>query len=187
MYRHHWVYRPGHPDYAHAWPTILADSRRIIEAVRRSGIVIAGPDGYRRPLLDTGQGLALNGDATSDLDGEPFHLSAPLPLAPDRRAWTAGCTTSRKPYDLAVAAILLRCTLLLPQAFAVASDGTWDAEWADGATPGTTAPRLGARTVIADLFDVRPPASPLRTSVAELHPAPGTLGPADTGRPRTGG
>lgn len=98
---------------------------------------------------------------------------------------TASCTTSRKPYDLAVSAILLRCTLLLPQAFAVASDGAWDAEWAHGATPGTTAPRLGARTVIANLFDVRPPASPLRTSVAELHPTPGTPGPAETGCRRT--
>lgn len=183
MYRHHWVYRPGHPDYAHAWPVILADSRRMIEAVRRAGIVIAGPDGYRRPLLDTREGLALNGDATSDLAGEPFHLPAPLPLAPDRQAVTVGCTTNRKPYDLAVSAILLRCTLLLPQTFAVASDGAWDAEWAHGATPGTTAPRL----VIADLFDVRPPASPLGTSASDLHPDPGAPGPADTGRPRTDG
>lgn len=176
MYRHHWAYQPSHPDYAHAWPTILADSRRIIEAVRHAGIVIAGPDGYRRPTLDPEEGLALNGDATTDLAGEAFQLIAPLPVLPQGRPTaTAFCTTGRKPYDLAVSAILLRCALLLPQSFAIASDeGAWDREWAHGATPGTTAPPVGARTVIADLFDLRPSNNPLRATVAGVRFATGT-------------
>ena len=169
MYRHYWAYQPSHPGYAHAWPTILADSRRIIEAVRRAGIVIAGPDGYRRPTLDPGEDFALNGDATTDLDGEAFQLLGPLPVLPQGRPTaTAFCTTGRKPYDLAVSAILLRCALLLPRAFAMASDGAWDREWAHGATLGAAAPPLGARAVIADLFDLRPQDSPLRTTVAGI-------------------
>jgi hypothetical protein len=169
MYRHRWAYQPNHPGYAHAWPTILADSRRIIEAVRRAGIVVAGPDGYRRPVLDGREGLDLNGDATSDLAGEAFQLLAPLPVLPQGRPTvTAFCTTGARPYDLAVSTILLRCALLIPHAFAVASDGSWDREWVHGATLGGTAPRLGARAVIADLFGVRPRANPLRATVTDI-------------------
>jgi len=67
-----------------------------------------------------------------------------------------------------VSAVLLRCTLLLPYAFAIASDGAWDREWADGATLGAATPRLGARPLVADLFETAPGGSPLRGSVAGI-------------------
>ena len=152
MYTHYWVYLPSHPRYAQAWPTILADTRSIIEQVRHAGIVIAGPDGYRRPTLDPAEGIGFNGDATSDLDGAAFHLLAPLPAHLQAiPAAGSSCTTRRKPYDLAVTAVLLRCRLLLPDVFHVRSDGGWDVEWARGVTTGT-APGIGARRLIADLF-----------------------------------
>ena len=107
--------------------------------------------------------------------GEAFQLLAPLPVLPQGQPTaTAFCTTGRKPYDLAVSAILLRCALLLPQAFAISSDGAWDREWAYGATPGAAAPPLGARAVIADLFDLRPPDNPLRVTVADVRFDTGT-------------
>ena len=177
MYRHHWAYQPSHSDYAHAWPTILADSRRIIERVRHAGIVIAGPDGYRRPLLDATDAVSFNGDASTDLAGDTFTLLAPLPNHPQGMpVATASCATNRKPYDLAVSTVLLRCVLLLPQVFLLASDGAWDREWAYGATPGTTAPPLGARAVIASLFDLRPPDDPLRATVAGVRFTTGSPG-----------
>jgi len=93
-----WAYQPSHSAYAQAWPTILADTRRIIDRVRQAGIVIAGPDGYRRPVLDAGEGIELNGDATSDLNGEPFQLLAPLPtVGTGTPTATAFCKTGRKP------------------------------------------------------------------------------------------
>ena len=72
-YTHYWSVQRSHPDYATAWPTLIDDTRRIIDAVRATGVVIAGPDGYRRPILDPAHGIALNGDATTDLDYEALH------------------------------------------------------------------------------------------------------------------
>ena len=77
MSTHAWAYQPSHPAYRTAWPTILTDTRRIIEHVRRLGIVIAGPNGRRAPVLDPAEGLEFNGDATTDLAGGSFVLLAP--------------------------------------------------------------------------------------------------------------
>jgi hypothetical protein len=168
MYTHYWVYLPGHPRYIQAWPTILDDTRRIIAQVREAGIVIAGPDGYRRPTLDPADGIGFNGDATSDLDGAPFHLLAPLPAHPHGiPAAGAFCATRRKPYDLAVAAVLLRCRLLLPDVFGIRSDGAWDVEWARGATTGTAAGAagIGARRLVADLFGEVPDTDPVHSTL----------------------
>jgi hypothetical protein len=188
MYTHRWAYQPSHPAYREAWPTILHDARRIIDHIHGSGIVLAGPDGLRTPILDPVEGIAFNGDATRSLHGDPFHLLAPLPSHPRGiPTATAHCTTSRRPYDLAVAAVLLRCALLLPDAFAVASDGRWDQEWAHGSPAWPAAAiRLGARQVIADLFDVEPENNPLRGSLTGVRfTAPATPPKADRPPART--
>ncbi len=173
MSTHSWAYQPSHPAYRTAWPTILHDTRR-----RQYGIVIAGADGRRSPTLDIGEDIEFNGDATTDLAGSPFALLAPLPSHPrGRPTATASCTTNRKPYALAVTAVLLHCTLLAPQAFAVASDETWD-QWALGCPAWPAAARRQSpRRVVADLFGDQPAESPLRDStypveVASLTPAP---------------
>jgi len=169
-YTHYWAYQPSHPAYATAWPTIIADSRAIIDRVRQAGIVIAGPDGHRRPILDPTDGIGFNGDATSDLDGDPFQLLAPLPaIRSGTPTATAFCKTGRKPYDLAVTSVLLRVALLLPDAFAVASDGRWNGEWAHGVTQFHHDPAwLGARMVVAELFGTAPVDSPLRDTLAGI-------------------
>jgi hypothetical protein len=167
MSTHSWAYQPSHPAYRTAWPTILADTRRIIEHVRRLGIVIAGPDGRRAPVLDLAEGIEFNGDATTDLAGGSFVLLAPLPSHPrGLPTANASCTTRSKPYDLAVTAVLLRTTLLVPEAFAVASDALWHGEWTNGSPLWPAAAiRHSARRVVADLFDTRPVASPLHESI----------------------
>ena len=165
-YTHHWSIPLAHPDYAKAWPGIIDDTRRIIDAVRATGVVIAGPDGYRRPILDTTQGIAFNGDATTDLDYETFVIAPPVPA--DRPRTFGFCKTGRRPYDLAVATVLLRCRLLLPEVFLIRSTGDWEREWAHGVTPslpGAAGRALGARRLVADLFGAVPRTNP-------LHPTP---------------
>jgi hypothetical protein len=150
-YSHYWSVPPGDPRYAAKWPGIVEDTRRIVAAVRDMGVVIAGPDGRRRPVLDPAGGIAFNGDATTDLDYETFALAAPGFGGPPRPEF---CKTGRRPYDLAVAAVLLRCHLLLPGVFLIGSDGDWEREWWGGAIPDTAGPTagIGARRLLADLF-----------------------------------
>lgn len=54
------------------------------------------------------------------------HSCSPPP-APTRQWWF--CKTDGQPYDLAVTATLLRCHLLLPEAFLITSEGDWTADW----------------------------------------------------------
>jgi|SRR6266542_4392752 len=156
---------------------MLADTRRIIDQVRGLGIVIAGPDGRRAPVLDPGEDMGLNGDASTDLAGEPFILLAPLPEHPrGHPTATASITTNRKPYDLAVTAVLLRAALLIPEAFAVASDASW-AQWGNGSPSWPPAVlRYSPRRIVAELFDACPVASPLREGILAVRfaspPAP---------------
>jgi len=178
-YAHRYAYLPGHPAYRAAWPTIVADTRRIFDHVRTAGIVLAGPDGLREPVCDPHEDIAFNGDATRSLHGDPMQLLAPLPRHPRGiPIATAFCTTGRRPYDLGVAAVLLRCVLLVPEAFAVASDGRWEVEWAYGAHQPLAGPRTGARRLVADLFDLDPTDSPLREHLTGVRFAAPTTGQA---------
>ncbi|MEV4199385.1 hypothetical protein [Micromonospora globbae] len=158
-YTHYWSVPLSHRDYATAWPTLIDDTRRIIGAVRATGVVIAGPDGYRRPVLDPAAGIEFNGDATTDLDYEAFVLQPPSLRPGYTRAF---CKTGRRPYDLAVAAVLLRARLLLPDVFLIRSDGSWDGEWAHGVLPGIPGAghAVAPRQLVADLFGPVPQRSP---------------------------
>ncbi len=80
-YSHYWDALTTHPAYATAWPVIVADTRTIVAAVSAAGILIAGPDGLRAPVMDT-TGIAVNGDAGSSLACAPFILEAPGPSPP---------------------------------------------------------------------------------------------------------
>ncbi|MET8149119.1 hypothetical protein ACIBSW_39695 [Actinoplanes sp. NPDC049668] len=161
-YTHYWSVPITHPDYRAAWPRLVGDTARIIDAVRRHGIVIAGPHGFGRPILNPACDIAFNGDATSDLDGDTFVLPAPPPAA-EPTPWLANfCKTSRKPYDAAVTAVLLRARLLLPEVFILSSDGTWNRQWRLGARlPGGRRRAPATRTLVTDLFGPIPQADPL--------------------------
>jgi hypothetical protein len=158
-YAHRYAYLPADPAWARVWPQILSDTRTIIEMVRRTGIVVAGPDGYRRPILDPVEGIGCNGDAISDLDGNPFALLAPLPTGRVPVA-SAACRTGRKPYDLAVTTILLHCVQLVPEVFVIDSDGGWDTDWLLGPRTASGRAVVSARELVGQLFDPVPPASP---------------------------
>jgi hypothetical protein len=78
------------------------------------------------------------------------------------------CKTNRKPYDAAVAAVLLRCALLLPGVFLVRSDGAWDGEWAHGAARASGIALPSARDIVGALFGSVPDASPFTVGAFPL-------------------
>ena len=166
-YSHRYAYLPAHPAWVQAWPRILDDARAIVEQVRRSGVVIAGPDGLRRPVFDPAFGLDFNGDATTDLAGDTFTIMAPLFTHPTVSA-QARCHTSAKPYDLAVAAVLLRCVQLVADVFVLDSDGGWDSDWATGHQPTSAGVLASPRTLVGMLFDPYPDTSPFTDITAWL-------------------
>jgi hypothetical protein len=174
-YAHAYSYPPRHPHYATAWPAILADTRRIIDWMSAAGIELSGPNG-NRPLIDARHGIAFTGDPRRHGTADQFTLSPPrTPASPRRRDRIRGiCTTRRLPYDLAVAAVLLRLRRRLPGLVTVTSNGRWDSEWAYGAADttadGTAADSadgasggcpIGARALIDALFDTTYRYSPL--------------------------
>jgi hypothetical protein len=148
-----------------AWPQILDDTRTIVEQVRRLGVVIAGPDGRRRPVVDR-FGVAFNGDATTDLAGDTFAVMGPLVGSPTVIVQES-CGTGAKPYDLAVASVLLRCVQLVPDVFVLDSDGGWDTDWATGhqLVPGDVL--ASPRSLVGVLFDPYPDTSPF-TDISEF-------------------
>src|SRR6266545_4647011 len=146
-YAHRYAYLPADPRWARVWPQILEDARTIVEQVRRTGVVIAGPDGLRRPIFDPGFGVEFNGDATTAL---------------------AICRTGAKPYDLAVAALLLRCAQLVPDVFALDSDGGWDTQWLTGHHPVPAGVLASPRNLVGMLFEPYPDTSPFTDITAFL-------------------
>ena len=159
-YAHRYAYLPADPGWAQAWPQILDDARTIVEQVRHLGVVIAGPDGLRHPVFDPGVGVDFNGDATTDLAGDTFTVMAPMLIHSTVTA-KAICRTGAKPYDLAVAALLLRCAQLVPDVFVLDSDGGWDTQWLTGHHPASAGTVLASpRNLVGMLFEPYPDTSP---------------------------
>lgn len=162
-YSHAYTCWPHHPGYVAAWPLLHHDIARILDHVQAAGIVLTGP-AHGLPLADPVDGVAFNGDERCGLDGATFTLGPPWTPITTRRYGNAPrgiCSTDRKPYDVAVCAVLLRCLVLLPGLFTVTSNGGWDREWSAGAIwsndqrnpPHTAAAApLSARGIVTDLF-----------------------------------
>ena len=114
--------------------------------------------------------IAFNGSARHRENLQPFLISPTVPDAGRDPYLAYGyastgfvarhCDTDRASYDLAVAAVLLRCHQLAPTAFAISSDGGWLVEWqhgahvwADGLAPDPAPPLpVAARSVVIELF-----------------------------------
>lgn len=92
-------------EWRNAWPQLLDDARLILEA---SDVLLSGPtkaDGrITPPLIDKKEGVFVNGVA--DDSHEPLVI-----FGKDR---AGSVKTNRKPYDLAVACVLLRAYILAP-------------------------------------------------------------------------
>ncbi len=106
----------GYTHYWRGWVTLsdsfITDVQAIIE---QSGVTIAGWDGEGEPTL-TNEEIRLNGSVVGDNDHETFLLINGVNRS------TSFCKTAHKPYDIVVAAILLRAANL-NKGFKVESDG----------------------------------------------------------------
>ena len=144
-YTHYFRYQPTALDFATAWPQIVTDSQLICHAVTAAGVVLAGPLGTGTPVADPIDGISLNGSAERGEDHDTLTILSPQLGGSGHQS--RFCKTERRPYDLAVTAILLRCRLLAPDEFRLASDGTWH-EWAITTSRGLPS----SRQLLADLF-----------------------------------
>jgi hypothetical protein len=177
-YTNYFAYDPASAQFVERWTTMVEDAQRLCETVVARGVAIAGGHGDGQPEF-TQERIWLNGGRAGDLGHETFSITA-RPwrdwLEPDggwpedaaggwaeREAarferdgfiWSC-CKTARKPYDVLVGAILLRCKQLAPEAFAIGSDGRWETEWLHSASywdAGCTRSDLSARKLVAELF-----------------------------------
>lgn len=165
-YCHHFAYQPHHPEFISGWPQLTADAELIIAACARRGVRLGpGVEGYQGKTAPEAneRWIWLNGAPWGRLEHETLLILGPGKEAEEcvkqmadwfgkvSFVW-ASVKTQRKPYDLAVTAILLRARLLMPQAFGLSSDGAWAGEW------GT------ARDLVAELFGASPVESPFTPS-----------------------
>jgi hypothetical protein len=162
-YCHYYSYDLTNPEFDGAWPEIVKDTLRIITRVQDAGIRLsyAMEGGSHLAGVEL---IALNGDMTNDdLQGEDLVIFREVPPTyskqPQNGTFSWIVKTGRRPYDLAVTAVLLRCQMLLPAAFAIYSDGAWDEEWQYGAT-GPIPGGRGARAVVDEIFGDAPTACP---------------------------
>jgi hypothetical protein len=105
-YTHHYAIRNWNSEeWQSIWPQLIEDTNLILEA---SDVPVCGPfvdnqpGVLQPPMVSFEKGIKLNG--VWDDANDPFILSAE-----PHHGW---CKTNEKPYDLAVACILLRAYML---------------------------------------------------------------------------
>ncbi len=152
-YTHYFAYDPDAESFITAWPQMVDDARAIGVHVQETlGVRLAGGMGEGRPEF-TERWIWFNGPSRRDLGHETL-LIDPQPwrvweeaAADGQQHWAkeehkrlrergfvwAFCKTARKPYDIAVTSVLLRCRHLAPDSFVIDSDGQWEREWHHGA------------------------------------------------------
>ncbi|MFC6018816.1 hypothetical protein ACFP2T_21720 [Plantactinospora solaniradicis] len=152
-YTHYFSYAPESAPFRQAWPRMRVDAALILDRVEATGVRLCR-DPFEGTMPPEYEVIAVNGSVDDEQYCEPLVLAPRWPgsrhLTSDGRV-VGFCKTGRHPYDLAVTAILLRCHRLLPDGFAIHSDGAWDAEWRWGdrvPSRGLPSPRF----LVAELF-----------------------------------
>lgn len=119
------------------WSALTMATKKIIDAAAASGVNVAGPTGTGRPVI-TATHIALNGDASKNLDHETFYL-VKTPDEDDKRfhmevmsgygnvkpgadVASGFCKTNQKPYDAVVVSILAAATRIGKGALKARSD-----------------------------------------------------------------
>lgn len=103
-YTHYWaILGVGDAVWQTAWPRLIQDTQRIVEA---AGVAVSRADGNGAypPTVDAEAGIRLNG---ADESHESFIFTL--------QEGFGFCKTAGKPYDLVVVCILLRAYMLAPQ------------------------------------------------------------------------
>lgn len=134
-YTHYFAYDPLHPSFAEGWAQLVRDTRRIVDLVQHRGVILADANGREEPRVNS-RSIEFNGKGPDSHESFVIGPGEPVwgPGDKSERQFVWGfCKTARKPYDVAVTSVLLRAVMLMPQAFAIQSDGSWEFEWAYGA------------------------------------------------------
>jgi hypothetical protein len=199
-YTHDFAYDPNAESFITAWPQMVDDARTIGTHVQEAlGVRLADGVGRGQPEFIE-RWIYLNGPSRRDLGHETL-LIDPQPwkvwneaAADGQQRWAdeehqrlsergfvwAFCKTARKPYDIAVTSILLRCRHLAPDSFAIGSDGRWEREWQHGAMywGSSCEPGTGPVEIVRTLFG--------QIERIDVNPLVAAIdGPPSTRRPRT--
>jgi hypothetical protein len=200
-YTHYWSFVAGHEQFEANWAQLVVDAQRVAEYVREQDIELAGGLGEGRPIIAERDIVVpggwrfekgviwVNGPRRDDLGHESFVINPaeqPSDAFGDTDFVWVFCKTARKPYDLFVTTTLLRARMLMPDCFAIASDGSWDEEWRHGAMYwGEGCEKgLSPREVYGELWpnDVPPTADPISGDstkgppCVQVQPVRGTAG-----------
>ncbi len=171
-YTHYFAYDPNVASFLDAWPRMVSDAQLIAIHVRLTlRVRLADGVGEGEPEI-TERRISLNGPVEGGLAHETFTID-PTPwrtwdeqaalghadwadyergLFESRGFIAAFCKTARRPYDIAVSSILLRCRHLAPDAFVIASDGDWEGDWHPDARASGSAKATSPIGVVGHLF-----------------------------------
>ncbi|MEU3904201.1 hypothetical protein AB0F20_10315 [Streptomyces goshikiensis] len=141
-YTHSFAYAPQSETFRATWLRLRLDAAAVIDFAKAAGIQLAGPDGRGLPVVSEGM-IAFNGQGEGAceffrIELTPSRLSKSGPFV-----WNF-TKTAAKPYDMAVTAVLLRAHTLMPDHFAINSNGEWS-DW------------MEARAINEALFTDTPP------------------------------
>jgi hypothetical protein len=155
-YTHHWYFKKCIADSPERFAEFSADCKKLYENLPEFSnsaggyysdvpIIIKGGDGTGEPEF-TNTEVIFNGDATDDMDHETFYITLKR-LALDSSvtaSWEIGreleeggqfwdgydfCKTARKPYDLLVAACLIRFGYHYSEGVCIRPDGGEHSEY----------------------------------------------------------
>jgi hypothetical protein len=122
-YEHSWDRPDDEEVWKRFWPQLVADAALIVDAADVP--LQCGYDDRSPPLLSVESGISLNG-----VWDEPGYYHATFSIGPS--GYAGSCNTMGEPYDLVVATILLRASVLMGDAFCFSSDGVWEhPRWRD--------------------------------------------------------
>ena len=106
------------------WSKIVRLAKAAIKTAEKHGIVIRDGWGKGKPVINNKE-VYLNGDAENNLDHETFYLTKKRDMKKKYSEPGSGFTkTARKPYDAAVATILVGIQKIAPKKFSAKADGS---------------------------------------------------------------
>lgn len=122
-YTHYWTHNEKFTPAE--WVTIAADVETILKTAVADGLKLG--DGFGENAIEPRATIGKNGISFNGLDEDSLETFG---IGPEPQGWDF-CKTERKPYDVAVTAILAYLESAHPDKFSVGSDGDKE-DWQPG-------------------------------------------------------
>ncbi|MEV6957549.1 hypothetical protein [Streptomyces sp. NPDC051183] len=126
-YTHSFAYTPQAEAFRSNWLQLRLDAAAVVDFTKKAGVALAAPDGTGAPVISEDL-IAFNGRGDEACEGFCLELAPRTLSRLGPFAWSF-TKTARLPYDMAVTAVLLRAHTLMPEVFAIDSDGEWREDW----------------------------------------------------------